>query len=149
LRAALGAFGSDARLVVAELVPAVVAWARGPMAEVFAGCLDDRRVEVRVGDVGAIMAGKAAQFDAILLDVDNGPDGLTRAGNDVLYTVKGLAMAQRALKPGGLLIVWSAYPDERFATRLFKAGYAVDEVRVKAHRGKRGARHVLWLATRP
>jgi spermidine synthase len=149
LRAALTAFGADARLVVAELVPAVVEWARDPMAEVFGGCLDDPRVMVRIGDVGAIIAEKASAFDAILLDVDNGPDGLTRAGNDALYTIKGLALAQRALKAGGLLIVWSAYPDDRFAARLSKAGYAVEEVRVKAHRGKRGARHVLWLAKRP
>jgi spermidine synthase len=149
LRAALAAFGPTARLVVAELVPAVVGWAKAEMAEVFDGCLQDGRVEIRVGDVGAVMAGKPSAYDAILLDVDNGPDGLTRAGNDELYTLKGLAMAQRALRPGGLLVIWSAYPDERFAARLSKAGYRVDEVRVKAHRAKRGARHVLWLATRP
>jgi spermidine synthase len=149
LRAALAAFSPTARLVVAELVPAVVGWAKAEMAEVFDGCLDDNRVEIRIGDVGAIMAEKPAAYDAILLDVDNGPDGLTRAGNDELYTLKGLAMAQRALRPGGLLVIWSAGPDERFAARLSRAGYRVDEVRVKAHRASRGARHVLWLATRP
>lgn len=146
LRAALAELPADAHVTVAELVPAVVAWARGPMAHIFAGSLDDGRVAVRETDVGALIAAARGGFDAILLDVDNGPGGLTRAANDSLYAPAGLAAARRALRPGGVLAVWSSGPDERFTQRLRKAGYAVEDVRVRAHAG-RGARHVIWLAT--
>jgi spermidine synthase len=148
LRAALASFGSDARITVSELVPAVVAWARGPMAELFAGCLDDARVHVRVEDVGGILHEARAAYDAILLDVDNGPDGLTATANDGLYDMRGLAGAMAALRPGGVLAVWSAYRDAPFAARLRRAGFAVEEKTVRAHRGKKGARHLIWLATR-
>ena len=148
LRAALNDLPANARVVVAELVPAVVAWARGPMAEIFAGSLDDPRVEIRETDVGAVIALAQAAFDAILLDVDNGPEGLTRAANDRLYDAAGLAAARRALRPGGLLAVWSSAPHPKFSPRLRKAGYKVDEVGVRAHAG-RGARHVIWIATAP
>ncbi len=148
LRAALGAFGADATIVVSELVPAVVAWARGPMAELFAGSLDDARVTVRVEDVARIIRERRGCWDAILLDVDNGPDGLTAAANDALYGPVGLAEAGAALKPGGLLAVWSAYRDEAFAQRLRRAGFRTEEAMVRAHRGKKGARHTIWLARR-
>ncbi|MGL4239858.1 MAG: spermidine synthase [Beijerinckiaceae bacterium] len=148
LRAALGCFDADARIVVAELVPSVVAWARGPMAELFAGSMDDPRVEVRVEDVGGVIREARAAYDAILLDVDNGPDGLTVAGNDRLYDARGLAAATAALRPGGVLAVWSAYRDDAFAARLRRAGFAVEEKTVRAHRGKKGARHTIWLAAR-
>ena len=147
LRAALKALPPSARVEVAELVPAVIAWARGPMAKVFAGSLNDSRVTIREGDVGQMIRSGAA-YDSILLDVDNGPDGLTRKANDGLYDAPGLAAARKALKPGGVLAVWSSGPDEDFSRRLRKAGFAVEEVRVRAGRS-RGARHVIWLAIRP
>ena len=147
LRAALAELGGDALITVAELVPSVVAWARGPMAAVFGDCLDDPRVTVREIDVRqAIVAGKAG-FDAILLDVDNGPEGLTRKANDQLYSANGLAAARAALKPGGVLAVWSSGPDEQFTGRLKLAGFQVEEVKTRAN-GKRGARHIIWVATK-
>ncbi|MBY3183066.1 hypothetical protein RWK44_18265 [Rhizobium sp. 25PS6] len=147
LRAALAILPKDAGVTVAELVPAVIAWARGPMAEVFKGCLDDARVGIHQGDVGeAIRAGKAA-YDAILLDVDNGPDGLTRKSNDRLYDFAGLRAARDALRPGGVLAVWSSGPDPNFTRRLRDSGFVVDLVNIRANR-KRGARHVIWLAVK-
>ncbi len=148
LRAALGALGPGAAVTVAELVPAVVAWARGPMAELFGDSLSDGRVGIVEGDVGALMRANAAAYDAILLDVDNGPEGLTRAGNDALYGLRGLGVARRALRPGGLLAVWSMGPDEAFAARMRRAGFIVEEIRVRANAGKRGARHVIWIGRR-
>jgi spermidine synthase len=149
LRAALDAFGAEATITVAELVPAVVAWARGPMATVFGSCLDDPRTKIHVGDVGALIRGGRGRFDAILLDVDNGPDGLTRQSNDSLYTMAGLGAAYAALRPGGVLAVWSSGPDTAFTQRLRKAGFDATEERVRAHRGKRGAKHVIWIAVKP
>lgn len=148
LRAALAALGEDAKLTVAELIPAVVDWAQGPMAAVFASCLDDPRVTIAVEDVGAIIDRSASSFDAILLDVDNGPDGLTTETNGGLYSPTGLKRSFAALRPGGVLAVWSAGPDGRFTRALRQAGFAVEEVSVRAHK-KQGARHVIWLATRP
>ncbi len=148
LRAALTTFYAEARIIVAELVPQVVAWARGPMAGLFAGCLDDARVSVTVADVGALIAAAPPGYDAILLDVDNGPDGLTVAGNDALYGEVGLAATRVALNPGGVLAVWSQGPDHSFTQRLKRAGFAVEEVTVRAGRGGRGKRHVIWLAKR-
>jgi spermidine synthase len=148
LRAALASFGPEARIVVSELVPAVVEWGRGAMAELFAGCLDDPRVEVRVEDVSAILRKARSAYDAVLLDVDNGPDGLTAAANDGLYDAGGLAAAMAALRPGGVLSVWSAYRDAAFAARLRRAGFTVEEKTVRAHRGKKGAKHLIWLAAR-
>ena len=148
LRAALAELGDAARVTVAELVPAVVAWARGPMAEVFGGCLDDPRVTVRETDVARLIGQGDARYDAILLDVDNGPEGLSRKANDALYDRAGLAAARMALTPGGVLAVWSSGPDRAFTNRLGQAGFAVEEVKVRAN-GKRGARHVIWIATNP
>ena len=148
LRAALESVGPKAAVEVAELVSAIVAWARGPMAEIFEGCLDDPRVTVREADVGVLIRAARARFDAILLDVDNGPDGLTREGNDALYSLAGLNAAHAALVPGGILAVWSAAPDKDFSKRLGRAGFTVEEARVKAHMGRSGTRHVIWLATR-
>jgi spermidine synthase len=146
LRAALAALGSEARLTVAELVPEIVVWARGPMAELTAGCLDDSRVTVVMEDVADVIARGRGTYDAILLDVDNGPDGLVRAANDRLYTPAGLAAAKAALKPDGVLAVWSAAKDPVFASRLRKAGYTVDEVTVRARSNGKGARHTIWFA---
>ena len=144
LRAALAAFGADARFTVAELVPEIVDWARGPMAALTAGCLDDPRVAVEIGDVVPMIA--RAGWDAVLLDVDNGPDGLTRAGNDRLYSGPGLAAARASLNPGGLLAVWSAGADPAFTRRLRHAGFAVEEVAVRARSNGKGPRHVIWFA---
>ncbi len=146
LRAALAELDDDAKVTVAELVPAVVAWARGPMAEVFGDCLDDPRVTIAEADVGLLIRAAAA-YDAILLDVDNGPEGLTRKGNDRLYDMAGLDSARAALRPGGVLAVWSSSPNGGFTRRVHRAGFAVEEVKVRAN-GKRGARHVIWIATR-
>ena len=148
LRAALAAVDESARITVAELVPAVIAWARGPMAELHAGTLDDPRVTIFEGDVGAAIRSANAGYDAILLDDDNGPDGLSRPGNDALYGAKGLGEARRALAPGGVLAVWSSHADPRFTQRLKQAGFATEEKPVRA-RGKSGARHMIWLAVRP
>lgn len=145
LRAALAIWPDDARIVVSELVPAVVAWARGPMAEVFRGSLDDPRVEVFGGDVSALIGQSKNAFDAILLDVDNGPDGLTRASNDRLYSLSGLGASKKALKPGGVLAVWSAHPDDRFTSRMKKSGFATEAVPVRANAKKRGLKHVVWV----
>ncbi|MBB6412885.1 hypothetical protein [Mesorhizobium sangaii] len=146
LRAALAELGNDASIVVAELVPEVVAWARGPMAEVFGGCLDDPRVTVEETDVGQLIRSEPAAWNAILLDVDNGPQGIVHKSNDALYSLQGLGAARTALRPGGVLAVWSQGPDGGFTRRLKQAGFAVEEINTRAN-GKRGARHVIWMAT--
>lgn len=149
LRAALGVLGADAQVTVVELVPAVIAWARGPMAAFHGNSLDDPRVAVVEGDVIAAIAASPAGYDAILLDVDNGPDGLTRKGNDALYSARGLAATRAALAPGGLVAIWSAGSDDVFARRLGNAGFDVEEVVVRARGSGKGARHVIWLGRRP
>ncbi|PTD27282.1 spermidine synthase [Sphingomonas fennica] len=146
LRAALAVLGRDARVTVAELVPEIIEWARGPMADLAAGCLDDPRVSLFQGDVAALIRNPPRKWDAILLDVDNGPDGLSRVGNDWLYSMPGLAAAKAALAPGGILAIWSAAPDKAFTRRLGEAGFAVDEVVVRARGNGKGPRHVIWFA---
>ena len=146
LRAALEVLPALSRVEVAELLPTVINWARGPMAEIFSGCLDDRRVFIIEGDVAIPINAASEAYDAILLDVDNGPGGLDRVANDGLYRATGLAAARRALKPGGILAVWSAMPDEAFLRRMNEAGFTVTEERVHAHRKGKGARHVIWLS---
>ena len=146
LRAALANLGPQARFTVVELVPEIIEWARGPMADLAAGCLDDPRVNLIMRDVSRAIAAVERQYDAILLDVDNGPDGLTRVDNEHIYSLLGLQEAKRALKPGGVLAIWSAAQNERFARRLKHAGYQVEEVMVRAGRGGKGARHIIWFA---
>jgi spermidine synthase len=148
LRAALAALGADARVTVAELVPEIIDWARGAMAAMTAGCLEDPRVKLDMADVGLVIGEAHSGYDAILLDVDNGPDGLTRRANNSLYSRHGLAAAKAALKPGGILAIWSAAPDNRFARALSDAGFAVDEVAVRARSNGKGARHIIWFATK-
>lgn len=148
LRACLTALGRDARVTVAEIVPEIIDWATGPMAAMTAGGIDDPRTTIHIGDVGALIGASPATFDAILLDVDNGPDGLSRQGNDALYSPAGLARARAALKPGGTLAVWSAAPDAVFARRFAHAGFAVDEVGVRARSNGKGPRHVIWFGRR-
>jgi spermidine synthase len=148
LRAALAVMPADVRITVAEIVPEIVAWARGPLAHIFDGCLDDPRVSIAVDDVGHIIARHKSTYDAILLDVDNGPEGLSRDGNDRLYSLAGLSKSRAALKPGGVLAVWSAHPDARFTRRLSETGFRVEEIGVRERRGGKGARHTIWMATR-
>lgn len=148
LRAALASLGPDAHVAVAELVPKVIAWARGPLAEVFKGCLDDPRVTLHEADVNRLIQSGQGAWDAILLDVDNGPEGLTRRENDRLYDSWGVKRALWALSPRGVLGVWSGGPDRKFKARLQNGGFIVDEVRPRSG-GRRGARHVVWLASRP
>jgi spermidine synthase len=148
LRAALAAAPASAEIIVAELVPSVIAWARGPMAELFGDSLLDPRVSIVTADVGDIMRRGAHQFDGILLDVDNGPEALTRPANDALYAAAGLGNARSALKTGGILAVWSQGPDERFTKALQRSRFLVEETRIRANKGRSGARHVIWLAER-
>ena len=149
LRAALKVLGPQARLVVAELVPEVVAWARGPMAALHGDSLTDPRVEIVETDVAEPIAASKGGYDAILLDVDNGPEGLTRASNSSLYGVAGLSAAKAALKSGGVLSVWSSFPEPVFARRLRDSGFAVNEISLRATGKGGGARHVIWMATKP
>lgn len=150
LRAALKRLGSDGRTTVAELVPEIIQWARGPMAGVADGCLDDPRVRLVMDDVADVMLLAPEPFDAILLDVDNGPDGLVRADNNRIYSKSGLHNARRALSPGGILAIWSAFPDKAFTRRLESVGFEVEEVEVRARIGKdgkgKGPRHTIWFA---
>ncbi|GAA0735831.1 spermidine synthase [Sphingomonas japonica] len=148
LRAALARLGRDAQVTVVELVPGILKWARGPMAALTAGCLDDPRVRLVEGDVGKRIEADKLSYDAILLDVDNGPDGLVRDANGKLYGMAGLAAARMALKPGGALAIWSAAPDAVFKRRLGDAGFAVEEVAVRARENGKGPRHVIWFATK-
>ena len=148
LRAALIVLGQQAQIIVAELVPAVVAWARGPMASLFGNSLTDPRVRIRETDVGDLIRAARSDYDAILLDVDNGPEGMTREANDRLYDLDGLAAAYMALRPGGVLAVWSSAPDAAFTARLRKTGFDVVENPVRAKGPQGGARHFIWTATR-
>ena len=148
LRAALSVLPAGAKVVVAELVPEIIAWARGPMAELTAGCLDDSRVTIVEDDVASVIADGNGTYDAILLDVDNGPDGLTRAGNDRLYSASGLAAAKAALVRGGILAVWSAGDDPAFTRRLNASGFVATTTKVRARSNGKGAQHTIWLARR-
>ncbi len=146
LAAALRTVGAQAEVTVAELIPEVVEWNRGPLGERSGRPLDDPRTRVHVGDVVRLLKQSKARFDVIALDIDNGPEGLTRSSNNWLYSLMGVATAQTALKPGGVLAYWSAAKDDDFHDLLKSCGLLVDQVQVYAH-GKKGARHTLWLAT--
>ncbi len=148
LRAALAVLGKDAHVAIAEIVPEIIHWARGPMAALTAGCLDDPRVSLISGDVGAVIQTSPGGYDAILLDVDNGPDGLSRSANNRLYSARGLEAARAALSPGGILAIWSAGKDPAFTARLRHAGFIVEEEMVRARSNGKGAQHIIWFATR-
>jgi spermidine synthase len=136
LRAALDLLGPQARVVVAELVPAVVAWNQGPLAHLAGQPLKDRRVEVAVGDVRDQL--QPGAWDAVLLDVDNGPSALTQQANAGLYSAAGLASLRKALRPGGRLALWSAVPEPSFIGRLRRAGLGAQMLPA-------GGRHVVYL----
>jgi spermidine synthase len=146
--AALQCLSAEAQLVVAELVPAVVKWNRGPLAALAGRPLEDGRVTVRQIDIAKILKLARPAYDAILLDVDNGPEGLARKENDWLYSRAGLEAAYATLRPAGVLGVWSAGPQRTFTPRLREAGFTVDEVRVRARGSGKGSRHTIWLAER-
>ncbi len=146
LAAALKTLGEDAEVVVAELVPGVVEWNHGLLGDAAGRPLEDPRSRVSLGDVGELLRREPGGFDAIMLDVDNGPEGLTQRENDWLYSPRGLAAAQQALRPDGVLAVWSAGPDPAFTERLRRVGLLVEEVTVRAHRAGKGAKHRIWLA---
>ncbi|MCV0386118.1 MAG: spermidine synthase [Nitrobacter sp.] len=149
-RATLGVVGPKAQVVVAEIVPDILDWAQGPLAHLTGDTLADPRGEVVLCDVAALIDdandGTTSKFDAILLDVDNGPDGIVRDANDRLYTRTGLGKAREALRPGGILAVWSAAPDHKFTRRLMDAGFAVDVREVRARPNNKGPRHTIWFA---
>jgi spermidine synthase len=147
--AALKRLGPGGRVIVAELVPAVVQWNLGPLAHLAGYPLQDRRVTILEGDVVRILQAKPRAFDAILLDVDNGPEDLIRKGNDRLYDRRGLEVIRAALRPGGVLGVWSASPERAFVKRLEGGGFRVEELRIRARGPLGGRRHTIWLAAIP
>jgi spermidine synthase len=146
LRATLDLLPQDATVVVAELVPAVVEWNRSALGTLASHPLRDARVRVEIGDVADTLQSAPGRFDAVLLDVDNGPDAFTAATNARLYSDQGLAAARAALKPGGVLAVWSAWEDRRFEQRLRYAGFVVDVERVRGRLKKGGPKHTIFLA---
>ncbi len=146
LAAVLASVGPDAEVTVAELIPEVIEWNRGPLGDFSGRPLDDPRTRVYTGDVAKLMRRSHGCFDVITLDVDNGPEGLTKKANDWLYSMPGIAAAQNALAAGGILAYWSADGDQGFHDRLRCCGLVVEELKVFAH-GKKGTRHTIWLAS--
>ena len=148
LAAALRLLESGALVVMAELVPEVVKWNQGPLAHLAGRPLQDNRVNIRIIDVGQIIQTEHRAYDAILLDVDNGPEGLARKGNDWLYSRAGLNAALAALRASGVLAVWSAVPNRDFAQLLRQTGFKVDKHRVRARCSSGGGQHTIWIAER-
>ena len=146
LAAALSSLGNSAQVTVAELVPEVEAWNRGPLGAAAGYPLNDARARVHIGDVAELLKEGDGNWDAILLDVDNGPEGLTRKENNWIYSPEGIAAAQKSLSPDGILAYWSAGPEQAFTERLRRAGFSVEAVVVRALRPGKGARHTIWLA---
>jgi spermidine synthase len=145
LRAALNVLPADAEVTVAELVPEIMEWAEGPMATLTAGGIADKRTRIHIGDVAEPI--RQGGWDAILLDVDNGPDALVRAANQWLYEPGGLAITKAALKPGGVLAIWSAGADARFSKTLLQAGFRVEEQEVRGRSNGKGPHHFIWFAS--
>ncbi len=146
LAAALKELGPKGKVVVAELMPAVVEWNRGPLAHLAGHPLEDPRVSVRIQDVALSLQTEFAEFDGILLDVDNGPEGITRDSNNWLYSQEGLASAYTALRPNGILAIWSSTPDRNFGMRLRKAGFEVEEALVDSADKDRNEQHTIFIA---
>jgi len=149
LAAALKRLGSGAKVVVAELFAAVVAWNRGPLGHLANHPLDDGRVTVREVDIARILQTEREEYDAVLLDVDNGPEGLVHDANNWLYSEDGLSAAFTALRPGGILAVWSAGPDKAFRMRLRKTGFETEENRIRVQTKHCDANDMIWIAKRP
>lgn len=148
LAAVLSHTGPEAWVTVSELIPAVVRWNRDYMGQLAGHPLGDARVHVQEQDVGRVMQ-EHKNFDAIMLDVDNGPSSFTHDDNNALYSSRGLDRAFNALKAGGVLTVWSATTDPAFTERMVKAGFEVTQQRVGSHTSKRGNRHNIWIGVRP
>ena len=149
LAAALGQSEPDTRITVSELIPAVVRWNREHLGHLAGTPLDDARVSVQEEDVAETIQKRKSAWDAILLDVDNGPEGLTRKANDCLYGRSGLKTAFSALRPGGILAIWSCVADEAFTRRQKQCGFRTETVTVRARKPGKGARHTIWLAEKP
>ena len=149
LRATLAHVPAAATVVVAELVPGVVSWNEGPLGPLAEHPLRDARVRVEVGDVAAVLRAGRGRFDAVLLDIDNGPDAFTTTGNQWLYGNAGVTTLREAVTPGGVVAVWSAWEDRKFEQRLRWAGFAVEVVRVRARLAAGGPRHVIFLGVAP
>jgi spermidine synthase len=149
-RAAAARLGEGAQIVIAEISEAIIDWAKGPMAALTGEGLTDPRLTLQICDVAALIDdandGTCAKFDAILLDVDNGPDGIVREANNRIYSRTGLAKARDALKPGGILAVWSAGPDPAFRKRLYDTGLTITEWNVRSRPNNKGAHHIIWFA---
>jgi spermidine synthase len=148
LRAALDRVGPHGVVEIAELVPEVVAWNEGPLGPLAEHPLRDPRTELHVGDVRRRIRAASAFYDAILLDVDNGPISVAHTGNDALYSERGIREAFGALRPGGVFGVWSLLDDARFTVRLERRGFDVKVHRVFGSRKGRGREHVIWIAKR-
>lgn len=148
LAAARSALPTHGAVLVAELVPEIVTWAAGPLAHMFGDVFVDPRVSVEIRDVHDLITQSTSAFDAILLDVDNGPDALINLANERLYCPWGLRAAYSALRPGGMLSVWSAYPDPAFCDRLQEAGFSVEEVLIDPDGTKQDPPHTIWLASK-
>jgi spermidine synthase len=149
LRATLDLLADDATVVVAELIPAIVEWHRGPLGPLAGHPTDDKRVQIEIKDVIATLRSSPGRFDAILLDIENGPEAFTESSNAGLYNDRGIATIKAALTPGGVLAVWSAWEDRRFEQRLKYAGFKVEVERVRARLKKGGPRHTIFLGRTP
>lgn len=147
LAAALKAISSDSQVLVAELVPEVIEWNKGPLGECAGRPLEDNRVSVHLGDVAELFSSKQALYNAILLDVDNGPEGFTHADNKELYSIESLHAIRQTLLPEGMLAIWSCWHDPKFSLQLKNADFKVEAKTVRAHKGK-GSRHTIYLARR-
>lgn len=139
---------NNSQVDVAELIPSVVEWNKGPLGVLTNNCINDKRVTVIVDDVLNVIKQNRNTYDAILLDVDNGPEGLTHEDNDKLYSNRGLKESFNSLKSNGVLAVWSSGPSNDFVKKLKRTGFKVEEKKVRGH-GKKGAHHIIWLATKP
>ncbi|MFT6270088.1 MAG: spermidine synthase [Alphaproteobacteria bacterium] len=145
LAAALDVTTSSSTVTVAELVPEVITWNKGPLGNCAKNPLNNPRTSVHVGDIKALLRARKPTYNAILLDVDNGPEGLTHSDNSWIYSLDGLKDIYNTLLPKGVLAIWSAGPDQLFTARLKKAGYEVSTRVVRAREGK-GSRHTIFLA---
>jgi spermidine synthase len=145
LAAALKSVSSSSQVIVAELIPAIIQWNQGPLGDCAGHPLSDPRTSIHLGDVADRIKSQRAAFDAILLDVDNGPEGFTHSDNNHLYSLDGLKSIRQSLRPGGVLAVWSAWNDSGFSTQLKKAQFKAETKSVRARAGK-GSRHTIYLA---
>ncbi len=148
LRAALDNLPKKAKITVAEIVPAVVRWNRTVLAGLANDPLSDERVEIQEQDVAGLIKCVKNRYNGIILDVDNGPAGLSKKSNDWFYQFEGLKAIKSALKVGGVLAIWSAYFDQPLPYRLKSVGFHVEEIKVRSRPGNKGSHHYVWIATK-